>query len=56
MARLLHDFNTEYHEPVPEVGLLARRVADFIERDDDFQATFIPFERRGRHGRAARSR
>ena len=22
MARLLHDFNTEYHGPVPEVGLL----------------------------------
>ena len=38
MARLLHDFNTEYHEPVPEVGLLARRVADFIERDE---ATFM---------------
>ena len=34
VARLLHDFNTEFDEPVPEVGLLARRVADFIERGE----------------------
>jgi ribosomal protein S18 acetylase RimI-like enzyme len=33
VARLLHDFNTEYSEPVPEVGLLAERIAEFIERD-----------------------
>jgi len=34
VARLLHDFNTEFDEPVPEVGLLAQRVADFIERGE----------------------
>ena len=34
MARLLHDFNTEFDEPIPEVGLLAERVAEFIERDE----------------------
>ena len=34
MARLLHDFNTEFDEPVPEVGVLAERVAEFIERDE----------------------
>lgn len=33
MARLLRDFNTEFDDPVPEAGLLARRVADFIERE-----------------------
>ena len=33
MARLLHDFNTEFSEPVPEVGLLANRIAEFIEHD-----------------------
>jgi ribosomal protein S18 acetylase RimI-like enzyme len=34
VARLLHDFNTEFSTPVPEVGLLAERVADFIQRDE----------------------
>jgi ribosomal protein S18 acetylase RimI-like enzyme len=34
VARLLHDFNTEFDEPVPEVGLLADRVTEFIERDE----------------------
>jgi ribosomal protein S18 acetylase RimI-like enzyme len=38
VARLLHDFNTEFDEPVPEVGLLAERVAEFIEHD---QAIFM---------------
>jgi ribosomal protein S18 acetylase RimI-like enzyme len=31
VARLLHDFNTEFDEPVPEVDVLAGRVAEFIE-------------------------
>ena len=34
VARLLHDFNTEFGDPVPEVGLLAQRLAEFIERDE----------------------
>jgi ribosomal protein S18 acetylase RimI-like enzyme len=34
VARLLHDFNTEFGDLVPEVGLLAERVAEFIERDE----------------------
>jgi GNAT superfamily N-acetyltransferase len=34
VARLLHAFNTEFSEPVPEVDLLAERVAGFIERDE----------------------
>lgn len=34
VARLLHAFNTEYSEPVPEVEVLAERVAQFIERGD----------------------
>jgi ribosomal protein S18 acetylase RimI-like enzyme len=38
VARLLHDFNTEFSEPVPEVEVLAERVAEFIERDE---ATFL---------------
>jgi ribosomal protein S18 acetylase RimI-like enzyme len=38
VARLLHDFQTEFSEPVPEVGVLAERVAQFIERDE---ATFL---------------
>ena len=38
MARLLHDFNTEFSDPVPAVGLLAERVAQFIEREE---ATFL---------------
>jgi len=38
VARLLHDFQTEYEEPVPELNVLADRVAQFIERDE---ATFL---------------
>ena len=38
VGRLLHDFNTEFSEPVPEVDVLAKRVAQFIDRD---QATFL---------------
>ena len=38
MARLLHDFNTEFSEPVPDLEVLAERVARFIERGD---ATFL---------------
>ncbi len=34
IARLLHDFNTEFGDPVPPVDLLAERVAEFIERDE----------------------
>ncbi|HEX5375336.1 MAG TPA: GNAT family N-acetyltransferase [Solirubrobacterales bacterium] len=32
MARLLHDFNTEFDEEPPEVAVLAERVAEFIEK------------------------
>ena len=38
MARLLHDFNTEFSEPVPDVDVLAERIAQFIEVDE---ATFL---------------
>jgi ribosomal protein S18 acetylase RimI-like enzyme len=38
VARLLHDFNTEYSEPVPEVQVLTERIAKFIERGE---ATFL---------------
>jgi len=38
VARLLHDFNTEFGEETPGVAALAERVADFIERD---QAVFL---------------
>jgi GNAT superfamily N-acetyltransferase len=38
VARLLHDFNTEFSEPVPEVDVLDERVASFIERGE---ATFL---------------
>ena len=38
MARLLHEFNTEFSEPVPEIDVLAERVAQFIEREE---ATFL---------------
>jgi GNAT superfamily N-acetyltransferase len=34
VARLLHDFNIEFSEPVPEVDVLAERVASFIERGE----------------------
>jgi ribosomal protein S18 acetylase RimI-like enzyme len=32
VARLLHDFNTEFDEYVPEVPVLTERVAEHIER------------------------
>jgi ribosomal protein S18 acetylase RimI-like enzyme len=38
VALLLHAFNTEFSEPVPDVEVLAERVARFIERGD---ATFV---------------
>src|SRR5215210_4137265 len=38
VARLLHDFQTEFSEPVPDLPVLAERVARFIERGD---ATFL---------------
>jgi ribosomal protein S18 acetylase RimI-like enzyme len=38
VARLLHDFNTEFSEPVPDVDVLAERIAQFIEVDE---ATFL---------------
>jgi ribosomal protein S18 acetylase RimI-like enzyme len=38
VARLLHDFQTEFSEPVPELDVLAERVAQFIEREE---ATFL---------------
>lgn len=34
MARLLHDFNTEFGEETPGVAVLAERVADFIEKEE----------------------
>lgn len=34
VARLLHDFNTEFDEGPPEVAVLAERVAGFIEKDE----------------------
>ena len=34
MARLLHDFNTEFEEETPEVTVLAERVTEFIEKDE----------------------
>lgn len=30
VARLLHDFNAEYHEPTPSVPVLAERVGDLL--------------------------
>jgi len=33
VARLLHDFNTEFGEETPGVAALAERVADFIEKE-----------------------
>ena len=38
MARLLHDFNTEFGEETPGAAALAERVADFIETE---QAVFL---------------
>jgi len=34
VARLLHDFQTEYSEPVPDLPVLTERVAEFIERGE----------------------
>lgn len=34
VARLLHDFNTEFGEETPGVAVLAERVADFIEKGE----------------------
>ncbi|HEX6753234.1 MAG TPA: GNAT family N-acetyltransferase [Solirubrobacterales bacterium] len=34
VARLLHDFNTEFDEEPPEVAVLAGRVGEFIEKDE----------------------
>jgi ribosomal protein S18 acetylase RimI-like enzyme len=31
IARLLHDFQTEFSEPVPEHDVLAERAADYVE-------------------------
>lgn len=31
VARLLHDFDTEYDEPTPEVSVLAERYAELLE-------------------------
>ena len=33
VARLLHDFNTEFDEYVPAVTVLSERIAEHIERD-----------------------
>ncbi len=38
IARLLHDFNSEFSEPAPKAEVLSARVAGFIERDE---ATFL---------------
>lgn len=38
VARLLHDFNTEFSEPTPGVAVLAERAAAFIE---DGTLTFL---------------
>lgn len=38
MARLLHDFNTEFGEETPGVAVLTGRVVDFIEKE---QAVFL---------------
>jgi ribosomal protein S18 acetylase RimI-like enzyme len=34
VARLLHDFDTEYDEPVPEVAVLAERYAELLEGEE----------------------
>jgi ribosomal protein S18 acetylase RimI-like enzyme len=34
VARLLHDFNTEFDEETPGAAVLAERVADFIAKDE----------------------
>jgi ribosomal protein S18 acetylase RimI-like enzyme len=38
LARMLHAFNTEFGDEVPEVSVLAERIADHIDRD---WATFL---------------
>ena len=32
LARLLHDFNTEFDDPTPDVPVLTERIAEHIER------------------------
>lgn len=34
IARLLHDFNTEYDDPTPGVPALTQRVADLMEKQE----------------------
>ena len=34
VARLLHDFQTEFEEPVPELEVLTERIARFIDRGE----------------------
>jgi GNAT superfamily N-acetyltransferase len=36
IARLLHDFNSEYASPTPGVGVLAPRLRDLLAGDDTF--------------------
>ena len=38
VARLLHDFNTEYDEPVPDVPVLSERVREHLENGE---STFL---------------
>jgi GNAT superfamily N-acetyltransferase len=34
VARMLHDFNEEFEEPAPPVGVLTERLAEQLARDD----------------------
>lgn len=45
LARMLHDFNTEYDDPSPGVEVLSRRVTDFI--DGDVKRYLLGAEREG---------